>query len=59
MFGWLKSDPLKKLQKQHADILGRAVEFQRKGDLKTYSEMMAEAEKLEKQMDAVEQTKVV
>lgn len=59
MFGWLKSDPLKKLQKQHADILAGAVEYQRKGDLKTYSEMMSQAEKLEKQMDAVEQTKAV
>ncbi|MEP3480881.1 MAG: DUF6435 family protein [Fuerstiella sp.] len=59
MFGWLKSNPLKKLQKQHADLLGRAVDFQRKGDLQTYSQMMAEAEKLEKQMDAMEQIKTV
>ena len=59
MFGWLKSDPLKKLQKQHSDLLSKAVDFQRKGDLKTYSEMMAQAEKLEKQMDAVEQMKTV
>lgn len=59
MFGWLKSDPLKKLQKQHADILARSVDFQRKGDLKSCSELMVQAEQLEKQMDAIEQTKTV
>lgn len=56
MFGWLKSDPLKKLQQQRADLLARSVEFQRKGDLKTFSELVAQADAVEKKIDDLEQS---
>lgn len=35
-----------KLEKQHSDLLEKAVEAQRKGDIKTYSFLTASAEEL-------------
>lgn len=46
MFAFLKSDPTKKLKKKHAILLEQAMQAQRKGDIRTYSELTAEAEKL-------------
>ncbi|WP_018984371.1 DUF6435 family protein [Salinimonas chungwhensis] len=44
MFGLFKQDPTKKLRKQHAALLEKAMHAQRKGDIKTYSALTAEAE---------------
>lgn len=44
MFGLFKKDPTKKLRKQHADLLEKAMHAQRKGDIRTYSTLTAQAE---------------
>ena len=46
MFGFLKSDPAKKLRKIYDQKSTDAMLAQRKGDNKTYSMLTAEAEKL-------------
>ena len=46
MFGFLKSDPAKKLRKIYDKKSTDAMLAQRKGDIKTYSMLTAEAEKL-------------
>jgi hypothetical protein len=46
MFGFLKSDPAKKLRKIYDQKSTDAMLAQRKGDIKTYSMLTAEAEKL-------------
>ncbi|WP_293758850.1 DUF6435 family protein [uncultured Paraglaciecola sp.] len=46
MFGFLKSDPAKKLRKNYDKKTTDAMLAQRKGDIKTYSMLTAEAEKL-------------
>lgn len=46
MFGFLKSDPTKKLRKQYDAKLEQAMLAQRKGDIKSYSMLTAEAESL-------------
>ena len=51
MFGWLKSNPTKKLEKEIAAKRTRAVSVQRSGDLRAYADLMAEIEALEEQLD--------
>ncbi|BDX05849.1 DUF6435 family protein [Planctobacterium marinum] len=46
MFGLFKSDPTKKLRKQYDAKLEKAMLAQRRGDIKTYSMLTAEAEEL-------------
>lgn len=46
MFGWFKSDPIEKLQKQYQAKLEEAMHSQRNGDIRRYSELTAEAEEL-------------
>lgn len=53
MFGLFKKDPLKKLEKEHAKMLEEAMKIQRSGDIKGYAAKMAEAEELEKKMEAM------
>lgn len=51
MFGLFKKDPLKKMEKQYLDLLEEAMQIQRKGDIKGYSEKIAQADALQKQME--------
>lgn len=46
MFGFLKGDPKKKLQKAYEDKLEKALHAQRNGDLRTHGTLMEEAEKI-------------
>ena len=46
MFGFLKPDPRKKLQQKYEKLLQQAMELQRNGDIKGYSMVTAEAEKV-------------
>lgn len=46
MFGFLKADPAKKLRKIYDQKSTEAMLAQRKGDIKTYSMLTAEAEAL-------------
>jgi hypothetical protein len=54
MFSIFKADPTKKLNKQLSIKLEQAMQAQRKGDIKTYSELSAEAEKIDKQILDIE-----
>lgn len=54
MFGLLKSNPTKKLRKQYDAKLEQAMLAQRKGDIKTYSMLTAEAEAMWQEIEAIE-----
>ena len=49
MFGFLKTDPQKKLDQEYKALLEQAMQAQRSGDIRKYSELteMAEAKKAE------------
>jgi hypothetical protein len=51
MFGFFKSNPQDKLQKQYEALLEKAMQLQRNGDIKNYSKVTAEAEKLREKID--------
>jgi hypothetical protein len=51
MFSFLKKDPIAKLNKQYSSLLEKALTAQRKGDIRGYSELSAEAEKVAKEID--------
>lgn len=57
MFSFFKRDPAKKLKKQHATLLEKAMMVQRNGDIKIYSTLTAQAEQLEQQIKQAEATK--
>jgi hypothetical protein len=50
MFGFLQTDPIKKLEKQRAKMLAQAVELQRAGDLKKYAFHMEAIEHIEREL---------
>jgi hypothetical protein len=50
MFGFLKADPVKKLRKIYDQKSTDAMLAQRKGDIKTYAMLTAEAEQLWKEI---------
>ena len=51
MFSFLKKDPSSKLNKQYEQLLEKALQAQRRGDIRTYSELSAEAEKVADKID--------
>ena len=53
MFSFLKKDPLAKLNKQYSTLLEQALAAQRKGDIRTYSDLSAQAEKIQKEIDSL------
>ena len=59
MFGFLKSSPLKKMKKQYDQKLEQAMLAQRKGDIRSYSMLTAEAEALWSEIETLEKTKLV
>lgn len=54
MFSFFKSDPAKKLKKKRSQLLKDAVNVQRSGDLKAYARMMDEVDKIEKQIEELD-----
>jgi hypothetical protein len=46
MFSIFKSDPVKKLDKQYRAMLEKSMLAQRNGDIREYSKLMVEAEKI-------------
>lgn len=54
MFGFLKSSPLKKMKKQYDQKLEQAMLAQRKGDIRSYSMLTAEAEALWREIETLE-----
>lgn len=55
MFGLFKKDPVKKLEKEYADIMEKARDIQRSGDLKHYARVIAESEELLKKIEKLKQ----
>lgn len=56
MFSIFKKDPLKKLTQQYNAKLEEAMHAQRKGDIRSYSMLTAEAEQIENQIKVLETT---
>ncbi|MBZ0332881.1 DUF6435 family protein [Marinobacter sp. AL4B] len=54
MLPFFKKDPAKKLKKQYSTLLERAMKAQRNGDIRTYSELSAEAAEVFKQIQQIE-----
>jgi hypothetical protein len=57
MFGFLKADPVKKLRKIYDQKSTDAMLAQRKGDIKTYSMLTAEAEAIWQEIEKLEADK--
>jgi hypothetical protein len=53
MFSFLKKDPLSKLNKQYSSLLEQALVAQRKGDIRTYSDLSSKAEAVADKIDAL------
>ncbi|MFY7992402.1 MAG: DUF6435 family protein [Bacteriovoracaceae bacterium] len=51
MFGFLKSDPKKKLQQEFEKKLADAVEAQRNGNIELYAKLSTEAEEILKKIE--------
>ena len=56
MFKWLKKSPLEKLQREYQALRLEARDLQRKGDIRAFAAISAEAEKLSQRMDILEQS---
>lgn len=54
MFGWMKRDPQKQLRKQYHAKLEEALQAQRNGNIRQYSFLTAEAEKLREKLVEIE-----
>lgn len=54
MFSFLSKNPVKKLTKQYNDMLEQAMLAQRKGDIRSYSELTEKTEKIAQQISALE-----
>jgi len=54
MFSFFKSDPIKKLRKEHAKLLEQAMLSQRNGDMRSYASITAESEKIWLQIQELE-----
>ena len=57
MFGFLKKDPIKSLEKKYYAMLEKARDIQRSGDIKAYSKIMAESEELWAKIEAMRKEK--
>lgn len=56
MFGWLKSDPVKKLRKAYDQKLEQAMHAQRNGDMRLFADLTAESEELWQKIQQLEKT---
>mgnify|MGYP003625250994 FL=1 len=54
MFSIFKKSPIKKLNKQLSIKLEQAMQAQRKGDIRTYSQLSFEAQEIDKQIVEIE-----
>ncbi|UTZ28865.1 Lacal_2735 family protein [Vibrio campbellii] len=50
MFSFFKNNSVKKLKKRHSMLCEQAMQAQRRGDIKTYSLLTAEAEEIFEQI---------
>lgn len=56
MFSFLKKDPVQKLNKQYTALLEQALAAQRRGDIRSYSQLTSDAEALGAKIDALKLT---
>jgi len=56
MFGLFKKDPIKNLQKNYEEKLSLAMEAQRNGDMRSFSELSEEANTILKQIEMSKQS---
>lgn len=54
MFGLFKADPIKKLRKQYDKVLQEAMQAQRGGDIRLYSELSTQADQIYQQIKRLE-----
>ena len=57
MFGFFKKDPIKKLEKEYSDLMTKAMEVQRSGDLRHYAKLIEESEVLQNKIIALKSGK--
>ncbi|WP_024600117.1 DUF6435 family protein [Pseudoalteromonas sp. TAE56] len=57
MFSFLKPDPIKKLRKEYDVKLEQGMQAQRKGDIKSFAMLSAEAEKIWSEIENLEAKK--
>lgn len=57
MFNLFKKDPLKKLNKEYAQLLKQAMEAQRNGNIELYAELSQQAELIGKKIDEIKKAK--
>ena len=53
MFGWFKSDPIKKIRTEISTKEEEAMQLQRNGKLREFAELTKEIEGLQDQLDAL------
>ena len=53
MFGFLRPDPKKRLQKRYMQLMEEARDLQRRGDMPAFAEKSAEAEAVGRELDAL------
>lgn len=56
MFSLFKPDPTKKLKQNHARLLEKAMQAQRRGDIRSYSELTAQAEEIDSKIQQLEKS---
>lgn len=56
MFSLFKKDPLKKLNQEYSSLLKQALEAQRRGDIKSYSDLTAKSESIASEIDKLKLT---
>ena len=54
MFGLFKSDPRKKLDQEYKTLLEQAMQAQRSGDIRKYSELTEQAEAKRKEIELLD-----
>lgn len=55
MFGFLRPDPIRRLEKRYAKLLEEARDLQRGGNMPAFAEKTAEAEAVGKELDDLRQ----
>ena len=53
MFGLFKKDPAKKLEKEYEQLMEKARNVQRSGDLRAYAVLIEESESILNKIDAI------
>lgn len=57
MFGFLKADPVKKLEKEYSSLMEKAVQAQRNGNIDLYSELSFLSDKILEQIENLKKDK--